>query len=63
MLVDNCVFKSDGEGVVAIGRSLARACGDKAVEGPGFEDGVELRAAVFGPDSVDDACKGEDAVV
>ena len=48
---------------MAVGRSLARACGDKAVEGPGFEDGVELRASVFRSDSVDDTGEGKDAVV
>ena len=48
---------------MAVGRPLAGACGDKAVESPGFEDGVELRATVFSPDSVDDTGEGKDAVV
>ena len=49
VLVDNCVFQSNSKGVVSVGSTLAGACGDKAVKGPGFEDGVELRAAVFSP--------------
>ena len=63
VLVDNCVFQSNSKSVVSVGSTLAGTCGDKAVQGPWFEDWVELGTAVFGPKSVDDAGEGEDAVV
>ena len=63
VLVDNCVFQSNSKSVVSVGGTLAGSSGDKAVQGPWFEDWVELRASVFGPKSVDNAGEGKDAVV
>ena len=48
---------------MSVGSPLAGACDDEAVKSPGFEDGVELRASVFSPDSADDTGEGEYAVV
>jgi len=63
VLVDDCMFESDSECIVSVSCSLSWTGSDEAVHGPRFEDWVELGAAVFGPESVNDAGECEYAVV
>ena len=63
VLVDNCMFQSNCESVVSVGCSLSRTSSNEAVHGPWLEDWVEWGAAVFRPESVNDAGESEDAVV